>query len=261
MISSVIGESDILYQSIPDIKAICKPILTHLKITQFDYVRDHDDFTRIHFTTNPKWAHFFYQNINCYQAEDGLVQGNIAKNGYILQSQLLQYSQQKVYKDIQQYFNQPEGIILIESNRQYSECYCFHFKNINNVMPILNNMELLFSFSSYFKEKIISLLDQADKQRILIPKPKIRGIYDSIEFTMPLDIINQYMAEVQSNKKNVPSFTNRERQCIECLARDMTAKQTAKELHISHRTVERHLDNAKRKLGLHYKSSLLAIVA
>lgn len=52
-------------------------------------------------------------------------------------------------------------------------------------------------------------------------------------------------------------FTKREIDCIRFLVEGYTAKTTARKLNISHRTVERHLDNIREKLGVKRKIEIV----
>lgn len=53
-------------------------------------------------------------------------------------------------------------------------------------------------------------------------------------------------------------FTNREIDCIKALMLGKTANDTAKDLGISSRTVETHIDNIRKKLGVRYKSEIVS---
>lgn len=52
-------------------------------------------------------------------------------------------------------------------------------------------------------------------------------------------------------------FTNREKDVFKQLLRGTTAKQIAKELGISWRTVEQHINQIKSKLGCRYKNEII----
>lgn len=54
-------------------------------------------------------------------------------------------------------------------------------------------------------------------------------------------------------------LTTREEDVVECLLTGQTAKQTARQLDISPRTVERHLENIKEKLRCKTKFELVNI--
>lgn len=52
-------------------------------------------------------------------------------------------------------------------------------------------------------------------------------------------------------------LSKREAECMFCLVKGYTAKEVAKELYISNRTVETHINNVKGKLGVLSKSQLI----
>ena len=56
-----------------------------------------------------------------------------------------------------------------------------------------------------------------------------------------------------------PSLTNRERECLAWACRGKTGGETATILDIGERTVEFHLQNAMRKLGVHNKVHAIAV--
>lgn len=49
----------------------------------------------------------------------------------------------------------------------------------------------------------------------------------------------------------------REQECVNFIAKGLTAKQIGKALNISNRTVETYLENVKRKLCCHNRAELL----
>ena len=53
-------------------------------------------------------------------------------------------------------------------------------------------------------------------------------------------------------------LTRREKEIAELVARDLTNRQIAKELVISERTVEKHVANILKKLGLHSREQVAA---
>lgn len=55
-------------------------------------------------------------------------------------------------------------------------------------------------------------------------------------------------------------LTRRESDCLHCLAQGKTAKETARILGISNRTVEAYLENIKMKANIRHKSGLISIV-
>jgi DNA-binding CsgD family transcriptional regulator len=54
-------------------------------------------------------------------------------------------------------------------------------------------------------------------------------------------------------------LTRRERQIVEMLARGSTGEQIAQELFLSPETVQKHVHNAKRKVGATTRAHLIAL--
>jgi DNA-binding CsgD family transcriptional regulator len=57
----------------------------------------------------------------------------------------------------------------------------------------------------------------------------------------------------------MPALTPRERQIVEMLAGGATGEQIAERLVLSPETVQKHVHNAKRKLGAETRAHLIAI--
>lgn len=53
-------------------------------------------------------------------------------------------------------------------------------------------------------------------------------------------------------------ITKREKECLFWLSNGLTAKEIAREMHISHRTVEDHINNIRLKTNLQRRSHLIA---
>lgn len=54
-----------------------------------------------------------------------------------------------------------------------------------------------------------------------------------------------------------PALSAREVEVLELIVQGYSAKQTADKLSLSHRTVERHMDNARSKLGARNRPHLV----
>jgi len=59
------------------------------------------------------------------------------------------------------------------------------------------------------------------------------------------------------NVRMLNQLSQRERECVNYMAKGYTAKKIAKELNISNRTVEAYLDNVKRKLRCQNRAELI----
>ncbi len=67
-----------------------------------------------------------------------------------------------------------------------------------------------------------------------------------------------YPTNNQNSNSNGMILSQREMQCLYQATRGKTAKQIAKALSLSNRTVEHYLDNIKNKMGVSSKAELIA---
>lgn len=55
-------------------------------------------------------------------------------------------------------------------------------------------------------------------------------------------------------------LTPREQDCVRCLVKGMSAKETAQVLNLSYRTIEVYFEKIKSKLGVHKKTEILSLL-
>jgi DNA-binding CsgD family transcriptional regulator len=69
--------------------------------------------------------------------------------------------------------------------------------------------------------------------------------------------IHKLMPKIYSSIHHIASFSDRERECLYYLNQGKTCKEIAKQMDISYRTVEKHIENMKLKTGSSRKTDLL----
>jgi DNA-binding NarL/FixJ family response regulator len=67
------------------------------------------------------------------------------------------------------------------------------------------------------------------------------------------------LEEKSADEPPAYSLTRREREVAELVGRGLTNRQIAKELVLSERTVEKHVANILKKLGLHSREQVAAL--
>jgi DNA-binding CsgD family transcriptional regulator len=146
-------------------------------------------------------------------------------------------------------------LCIIEKNPSSCEFYFFassaHNKKIVNTY--LNNLHYLRQFTQYFKKEAKNILNQADNYQINIAElKKMRFFADDnvLEITQSTPLSALFA-----------KITVREQDCLYYYLQGKTAKETAKQLGLSFRTVEEHLHNLKIKLGCQHKRDLLKLFA
>lgn len=139
-------------------------------------------------------------------------------------------------------YNIDHGVCLARPNADYLEMFDFAAPShkISNINYCINNVAKLETFC----EKYID------------------------HFANEFVNINQYLIKLPlrpSNFATDPRISNafslatvRELECVVLLTSGNTAKMSARILGISERTVERHIENLKIKLQVHYKAELIS---
>lgn len=77
--------------------------------------------------------------------------------------------------------------------------------------------------------------------------------YDSFSHSMQ----RSYICDRGYTSGEGGCFTRRENECLFLVLRGLPLPKIAKVLNISHRTVEKHVENIKIKMGVHFKSQLI----
>lgn len=220
--------------SCQDVDAICQP----LKQTSSP------DFCYMHIDTN---GHFFelsndaesqaflfthtnylintsHINAYCYQQQN---------SGFTLTDLLVQDEFLKNYRERFQFYH---GLNYFRKSRNQLEI--FQFTTPNKEPGILNyymnHLDVYESFADHF----------IDKARPLIAEGKKHAFQ------------SQHKPPFNRQTKNRLEFTQREMQILRYNAQFKTAKQIAKTLHLSVRTVENYLYRLKAKCGTNTKNEL-----
>jgi len=156
------------------------------------------------------------------------------------------------------------GANIYITNQDCMEAWSFggSMDDIHLTNFIINNMDILNRFFRYFKEKAEDLIDTTDRSKTF-----------DIAFHDPVtvstqenqNIINEFLKHISTNRYHLSSggqdfvLTLREVECLMYKNQGKTAKEIARILNISYRTVETYLDNIKIKSGLSNVNQVLAI--
>lgn len=156
-------------------------------------------------------------------------------------------------------------------------------KNVHDIFPkesqslIKNNLVVLSTMRTQISEEEILLTKEISQQYISIKSPlynensQLIGIFgcsillgtpkvaDSLQEITNLGMLTMSMTKTADLKSNLArlSFSKRERDCLYLLVRGKTAKEIARILNLSSRTVEVYLDKIKIKTGMTSRSELI----
>lgn len=244
---------DVTLSSTDEITDICSPLKKHLGVDNFSYIKIFSDMSRIHLDTDPVWTEFFYSKIEEYH-QGNLTEAHHWKTGF---AHLHELGDSCIADSLE--YDVGDGMVLSQHNAQenYTELFFMTHKwsihRNNKVNFLLRNMDLIELFTDYFRDAASKIITDAEKSPIILP-----FVEQSDTLTMPTDA--QIRAAFTNDIKKLTQkkqLSQRELDCIYYSSLDMTAKQVAEQLLISPKTVERHLENAKNKIGVRKKSSLI----
>lgn len=227
---------------------IIKPLIDFFRLTSFVYQKNFLDGSEIRLSNQPVWVRHFYAN-KLHQKSIFEVHPKRFKKNRIIWASLPQH--QGVLKEARD-FNIDHGITFIEPSDNGCEFFFIGTQsNRPEVMAnYLNHIDILERFLCYFRDKASRLIKEAQQHRLIIPNKFTEAIntdlfenFDRSAFLEALDIDQP--------------FSGRELQCIKLLLKGYQLKMMAKELNISPRTIETHLNHIKTKLGLKTKADLV----
>ncbi len=260
--SKVLLRNDhITFATANDITEICMP-LNKLGITSFNFVRTFDDGSQINLSNTPTWLHHFYENdfylIGAFECHPSKY-----VSGYSLWPQL---SGQKIFCDARSYFNIDHGITIIERNIDHCDFYYFGTTSNNHgiINLYLNNLDLLKRFILYFRDKSSNIIKCANKSRILLPDHFTNRNGNDIHYSEETNTLrSNFLNSIPIKKLRLTgaltgeTLTQKQINCLSHLIEGKTAKEVAKLLGLSYRTVEGHINKLKLRFSCQSKSELI----
>lgn len=257
----ILTTNSVSLASVPALQEICRP-LERFGITNFIYAKNYRNGQLVHLSNRGDWLEHFYDK-GLYKTGTFQQQNGIYDEGFLLWNTL---SGQYVVKEAEQFFDMKYGIVLIERNcYDHYEFYAFagSHKTPNLYNLYVNDLDILRRFILYFRDKGDSILQQADKKRICLPIAELESaqskpVLSDIEVnnnmiksikTMKADFVKETrIQKYHFQAKNLDVYiTGRELEIIWCLLNSICLSDISLRLNISKRTVEKHLENLKRK--------------
>lgn len=255
------------------IHQICKPLQDRLRGIRFRYYRRNDSNKTLHLSNSSELLQFYYdpdlfsfhspgfyqltwldqEPYNYYQTGE-LCWAISRLNNTDTQNDFLQF----IHRDL----NVHEGITLIQKQNDYVEFFEF-----THATPEVYHLtkSYLYQFAYYFQDQVRSMLHSLVRSPYVIDRHYLHT-HERMNLSEPM-ILGEKSDErgVCDNRFYVNAlnqtvyFTQKEFTCLRLLAQGKTAKQTAIELALSYKTVERHIDNMRKKTGCRTQSGLLKI--
>lgn len=258
MLNENIFSKSICLNSQTHMNEICGYLSKYLGIEHFTYIKSFDDGTHICLTTHAEWIKYFYLKLYSHGVHH---KTNDAYNtGVVLWSTI---KDQTSFTAFKQYCKLSHGISLIEKHKNFCEFFTFATDENNSqiINFYINNLDTLWRHAAYFREKGKTLITEANRDRAILPKCKVAKPKDTLIINK--EEVNTVLAEIPINRYDLSvdgvkiNLTARQEDCLFFLIRGKTLKETAKELKLSPRTIESHVEAIKNKLGCKYLSEVI----
>lgn len=265
---SIIDESHGIFTCADELRQFVKPLYENSPICIFDYSKySFTDNSFMGLGTEPALEQIAF-NQQLYPTQQEFVVAG--QNRYAILSPDFDlpagaFDKTKYYLNIDLYRNHGIGhrFYIVNVTHTYAELFGFGLPlAYKGFQYLLNNIEMLEKFVTYFNEQSQPLIKKIFNDKLLLCK----------DFRTN-ELISHDLKEAGFNRKGFDkvllaktyqqekyNLTIRELQILEDIASGLTAKEIASKLAISHRTIEVHIQNIKIKTNCHYKSELRKIL-
>jgi DNA-binding CsgD family transcriptional regulator len=251
------------------VKQLFKPLFRYTPLNHFDYQRQYyDGTTLLLFGKSPKFVTQYFEN-ELYPTLSEVLH---VRSRYILLASEVELPEEldplsKYRKNIQlaQEAEIQHRLCIVQHYPHYCEIFCFgsHQPLAKMLDFYMNNKELLEKFIIYFKESARSLIKLGEANKV-----KMNNFIDISGETVlsrPQANYNELLKALELKKYHIlrptglVKLTRRELECLALTTQRFSAKEVAKSLKLSPRTVEEYLNNLKIKLGCQGKYDLIEL--
>lgn len=249
----VLSNQNPVFSAACEVQQICTPIKEYLGINTFSYVKINPDLSRIHLDTNPIWNEFFYNNVSKYVQQENLIEASHWHEGY---STLFALKDPCIPDAVQ--FNVGDGVVIANEIDDCTELCFFatdHDITHHQLLKLLSSIDLLHKFISYFRVKAEKIIKAAEKSPIYLPN-HANVIQEKKVFPIQAEKA-EFINRLESDR-NI-NLTTRERECLNYLQYDLSAKQIGDLLGIHTKTVERHFENLRNKFKVNKTRAILKL--
>lgn len=262
------SDLNITFTSCDKIAHICKPFFDATGLTYFNFVRIYKNNKRISLSNNKAWMKFVFSTREKYKLFDELLL--YKHRNYVIWDLVPEIYNDELMLCANKQFNIAHGVTFIARQEGFIEFFYFGTlrENYNMNHYYVNNKDIFKAFILFFKDKAHEIIIEAESE--LIPSTSNGSIYNKTlegdQLLADIDDINRrklFFDMCHINRFYLGgSFKHiylslREAECITFLLDGFSPKEIALRMHISDRTVEKHIDSVKRKTKCSFRNELL----
>ncbi len=248
-------------KSSSEVTEICQPLLQFTPISFFNLVRVYDNHARLSFSNNQDWLEHYYKQQ--YHNES-----MFSNSPFCLENKFMTHTSfpdNIVIRDAIDNFDICYGFVLIDRQAKHTDF--FHFatshKNSSVMNFYLNSIDMLEHFTFYFRDKAANLIKKCKPN---VPVDTVSMFSEAKDLTDLTCERHKYLAATKLSKlqitlnNKVINLTRREIQTLWHYLQGKTAKEIAKAIYLSPRTVEYYLVRIKKKLNCQTRHDLFKMV-
>ncbi len=245
----------------PLLSELCSPLFT-MNIKVFAYFRFFNNGKYLYLCNNLKWVEFCLQNVHSNEGTSlGKEIGRASKDDYhcflwptvksdYLLSALYDFN---IWNGLSIFKQRDDSIELwgVAADRQTDNMQNFYIENI----------ALLKDFTASFNLNAFEFIKPASASLAVYKDFKPSNKLDEYDHAK----INEFIKATKINKKPIITtkgeifLSTKELECLNLLASGKNVKQIASYTFASERTIEKHFENIKRKIGEDKKESIIKV--
>jgi DNA-binding CsgD family transcriptional regulator len=259
MVSEMIEYTSLKHTNL--INKIAAPLQTHFGIHYFCYQFVSDDGYWFTLGNHPEWLQYSAENA-FYRHDPSLVCANrYSECAHLVSAHQHDSFQQTLIAHAVEKFEIDNGLMLIKPNLKGCAHYffaapCQHVHVMNTYISHFSRFN--HDFTRYVQEQISPIQAQLMESAVDLKVVNPERFYSTDNLlNIDTDLSNGLSFSNEINTS--PILTTRESQCLALYRQGFTAKQTAKQLGLSFRTIEDHIEKIKLKYDVQSKQALLFI--
>lgn len=259
-------KNHITLTSAKDIQQICAPLFEFLGITYFNFTRVYSDGGRIRFCTDPLWVEHFYStklyNTSVFEREPSLyIPGQFLWNQANTNPSL-----ENLKQHLREGYNRDHILSVIRPQKNFMDVFNLagDTKNVELNSYYFTYMDCIYKFINYFLVRAAKHISIAEANRFFVLMNQEQFLSDDGTGLQKGSRSHKFMEKLElkqatiNAKKKLFLLSPRETQTLVLTLKGKSAKEAARELNLSPRSIEAYLENIKKKAGFSNRGSLFA---
>jgi DNA-binding CsgD family transcriptional regulator len=233
-----------------DFKSNFQCLFNQLNATFVMHIRRYTDGSVFYLSSNPELVDFFFRN-RCYNYSQGERHPSAFHKGFSLwdswqpkENDINEYL--RVTKPLKENFNAAHGIMIFEPKESFCDLY--------SIASSRDNRRASLNFMANYKRVIGAINHYQDNAKVLIDRAhalRHKNIYDASVNLFEDKGNNQIISDQEpfnGSSISIEEISKREVECLYWLSNGLTAKEIAKKVPLSHRSIEIYIARLKEKL-------------